>query len=677
MGMAELAAQGAMPTDDPNLINITTLEQLNAIRYDLDGNGRVDQAVDIDKYNGTMAPFTSTQTTCTGGCQGYELRNNLDFDDVDHVLVGLQLSRWAKHAGDPAMHPLASGVSIGGPPSFTGTAVPGGWVPIGDSSHPFTATFDGNRRRISNLYIHTSTIADVGLFGVLGSMGVIHYLGLEGGTVKKLQAGQVGALVGTAKNNSTISACYATGNVTGTLCSSVGGLVGSTKGLVSRVSNNTTISACYVTGNITGTLCSRVGGLVGSTDYTTISACYVTGNVTAQQTTERVGGLVGFANGRSLIACYATGNIVATSSKKVGGLVGENYAVIAACYAIGNINGAAGSQVGSLVGENSYTILNCYFNSERSGIAVAVPYDPFHGERTKTTAQLQRPTSYTDLDVAISGTAIYSNWNIDIDNKDRDAMGVVFAGTTDPGWSTEPDNPWDFGTSSQYPVLQVDFNGDGRPSAYEFGGQDRVDPSPSPSPGDGDDGSSLVAITSMSPNSGPVGTEVTLRGRGFSMIPARNSVIFNGVADLSTDDVLVRSLTPISSTEMTIRVPEGALSGRIRLTVEAETAASSEDFTVRSDGSVPDVAVFRVPDLGNGKLGVYPNPADRWIHFKGLSAASRYRYLLYTIAGRGSLSGTLVDQHTIEIASLSAGYYVLVLQDESLTEVLREAIVIE
>ena len=37
-----LAGAVAQAQNDPNLIDITTLEQLDAIRYDLDGNGVVD-----------------------------------------------------------------------------------------------------------------------------------------------------------------------------------------------------------------------------------------------------------------------------------------------------------------------------------------------------------------------------------------------------------------------------------------------------------------------------------------------------------------------------------------------------------------------------------------------------------------------------------------------------------
>ena len=140
-------------TNDPRKIDITTLAQLDAVRYDLDGNGRADNTADVDKYNGSGAPFTVAQTRCTPGpCRGYELRNDLDF------------SAAASYAGAIS-------------PEWSKTTGPGGWVPIGDEGptagqfddRPFTATFEGNGQKISNLYINTSTLAYVGLFGGLGS----------------------------------------------------------------------------------------------------------------------------------------------------------------------------------------------------------------------------------------------------------------------------------------------------------------------------------------------------------------------------------------------------------------------------------------------------------------------------------------------------------------------------
>ena len=79
------------------LIEVSTLEQLNAIRYDLDGDGTPTVA--------GMAEYTTAfgTVTCMGGCTGYELMSNLDF----------ATSRWGEGASG-------------------GDAVGGGWESIGE-----------------------------------------------------------------------------------------------------------------------------------------------------------------------------------------------------------------------------------------------------------------------------------------------------------------------------------------------------------------------------------------------------------------------------------------------------------------------------------------------------------------------------------------------------------------
>ena len=124
------------------------------------------------------------------------------------------------------------------------------------------------------------------------------------------------------------------------------------------------------------------------------------------------------------------------------------------------------------MGENFGMIMNSYFDS---AVNFALATTPIGGGTTtgsditnvsgKTTTDLQTPTAYG------TGADIYANWNIDVD----DGLDVgVDDGTAagDPGI----DDPWDFGTDSQYPALQVDFNGDGIPRAVEFGGQGRPAP---------------------------------------------------------------------------------------------------------------------------------------------------------------------------------------------------------
>ena len=510
-------------SDDATLTNITNLEQLHAIRYDLDGDGVVsfttaasltgspmfsDRAAvvtlmgadsiyaqaftsgafyaaadGIAAATGAVAVSTTyyykLSSAATSSYTGYELRNNLDFEDADGDGTADDKSIWAE------------GASGAGVPD----AVAEGWAPLGywnssTDNASYTATFDGGGYTISNLYINRPSTNGVGLFGALASGSNVRNLGIEGGSVtgNDYVGGLVGQNQGTIRacyatgaasgddnvgglvggNFGTISACYATGNATGT--GEVGGLVGSSSG---------TISACYATGNATGTG-NTVGGLVGSSSGTiracyatgaasgrasvgglvgynvlgTISACYATGNATG--TGSDVGGLVGYDEG-TISACYATGN--ASGNSLVGGLVGGNDGTISACYATGNATGTGGS-VGGLVG--SGTVTNSYFDSTVSNRTDSDSYD-------KTTAELQTPTAY--------GTAmdIYANWNIDVD--DGQPIGVddgTAAGDSDT------DDPWDFGTDSEYPALKVDFDRSGTPSVAEFGTQVRAAPATVP-----------------------------------------------------------------------------------------------------------------------------------------------------------------------------------------------------
>ena len=430
--------------------------------------------------------------TCTGGCSGYELRNDLDFEDADGDGTADDKSIWAEGA---------SGAGVSG-------AVAEGWAPIGyynsstDNAY-YTATFDGRGHTISNLYINRPSTNYVSLFGALGAGSNLRNLGIEGSSVTG--SGFVGGLVGS--NLGTISACYATGNASGS-GNAIGGLVGSSTG---------TISACYTTGNASGS--SSVGGLVGSNGGT-ISACYATGNATG--TGDGVGGLVGQNGAGAVSACYATGDAIGSSD--VGGLVGRNF---------------------------SGTITNCYFDSDVSNRSASDPYD-------KTTAQLQTPTAYDDNADATDGSSIYEAWNIDVD--DGQPIGVD-DGTA--AGDAAADDPWDFGTDSEYPALKVDFNVDGAPSVADFGMQPRT---------------ASPRVSSFTPERGVVGATVTIRGRAFGATAADNTVVFLGAeGDADNAEATVSAATASS---LTVTVPPAAQTGPISVMVGAAADTSSQDYTV-------------------------------------------------------------------------------------------------
>ena len=270
---------------------------------------------------------------------------------------------------------------------------------------------------------------------------------------------------GLAGSSSTISGSYATGSVAGGGGDYVGGLAGSSytisgshaTGSVAggdnvgglAGSNGGTISASYATGIVSGG--SGVGGLAGSNDETIsasrrgsiISASYATGIVSGGSD---VGGLAG-SNGGAINASYANGTV--SGGSDVGGLAGNNSGTISATYAVGKVSG--NENVGGLIGSDSGDVIAGFWDNQTSGQGTGVGDGDPIGVVGKTTVELQGPTGYT---------GIYIAWMIDLDNADGDL-----------DLQTGVDEFWDFGTSSQYPALIVDFDGDGTPTWQEFGSQ--------------------------------------------------------------------------------------------------------------------------------------------------------------------------------------------------------------
>jgi filamentous hemagglutinin family protein len=161
-------------------------------------------------------------------------------------------------------------------------------------------------------------------------------------------ATQVGGLVGVNDLNTTITAAYASGHVTGS--AQVGGLVGLNSGTMGVQS--------YASGAVVGT--TNVGGLVGSNTGSIGTQSYALGSVTG---VTDVGGLVGLNNvgAQTYNINYATGNVIGTTD--VGGLIGWNEAgTVLKSYASGTVsdNNTSGLKLGGLIGENDGTVTTSY-----------------------------------------------------------------------------------------------------------------------------------------------------------------------------------------------------------------------------------------------------------------------------------------------------------------------------
>ena len=203
------------------------------------------------------------------------------------------------------------------------------WTPIGtDYDNSYKGTFDGGGHTITGLTFTTND-EFAGLFGWLNRAGTVKNVVMEGVqiTSNQIYGGSIGGVVGSGWG--TIENCSVSGSVSGTVY--VGGVVGAqiggsitgcsssatvkgtvdVGGVAGQTNSSATLTACYATGNVTIEIAPKK-------------------NIAG-------GGLVGMNAGSSLLACYATGNVTSTGSSTgyvhIGGFLGNNYAnVMTACY---------------------------------------------------------------------------------------------------------------------------------------------------------------------------------------------------------------------------------------------------------------------------------------------------------------------------------------------------------
>lgn len=237
------------------------------------------------------------------------------------------------------------------------------WTPIGiDYNHQYTGTFNGGGHTITGLTV-TGSDQYVGLFGHIGSGGTVKDVTLE--EVKIESNNDMSAVGGVAgRSYGTLENCSVSGSVSGsgiaggvvgyqsggflTGCSSsatvnAGGVAGGVAGLTD---SGATLTACYATGDVTLESINSggnfVGGVVGSNTSCTLKACYAWGSVTGSGSgTIYVGGVTGTNDEGTLTACYHANGTVSGPAGTTGGVTGRNYKffndpVITACYWGGN-----------------------------------------------------------------------------------------------------------------------------------------------------------------------------------------------------------------------------------------------------------------------------------------------------------------------------------------------------
>ena len=291
------------------------------------------------------------------------------------------------------------------------------WTPIGNETHGFSGTFNGNKNIIYNMTI-TGRYRSAGLFGYTLRANISN-IGLENVSIDVNYSGnntQVGALIGGQKNG-TVSNCYMKGSVA---CSNndqipTGGLIG--------IHYSGTVRNCYAISNVTVTSSSydvlQAGGLIGATGW--------------------------HHNETAMIEnCFAVSVVTGTTTSNlslrggIGGLVGDNYATtctVSNCFVL-NCNITSRGDRGAIYGsrdESALSLIRCYYAN------TSVP-DSFGG--TSTNASNFQSQSWIESTL---------------------------------GWDF--DTVWEFRAGSDYPVLQgFDAPTPPTPHIHDFEETSRTEP---------------------------------------------------------------------------------------------------------------------------------------------------------------------------------------------------------
>ncbi|WP_095500557.1 beta strand repeat-containing protein [Paraferrimonas haliotis] len=369
--------------DGDGLIEIRSLVALNNIRNNLSGTSYNDGYSDSSKGCGNNSSVLA--------CSGYELANSLNFDEN-----GDKSNNDRYNSGE-------------------------GWVPIGDRSAPFTATFDGNNFKLLNLYINNTSLSNendtLGLFGET-NRGTIRNLHIQGSISGS--AYYLGSFVGYAVST-TMSNVSFIGDINSTQAN------GSTGGIAGKMDYRS-ITECVAIVELSAQ--NDAGGITGDLLSSRINNCLVTGNVESP-IGSTAGGIAGSAFDSTITNVISHANIKANNA--AGGLIGNLsglYSNVIASISTGRVTGSFnnGGVLGS--GGDLFT-MNAYWDTDTSNLSVS------DGGVGYSTSELQAPTN---------ASGIYNNWDTDY---------------------------WDFGSSTQYPtvvingVLFEDTDDDGTPNAYD------------------------------------------------------------------------------------------------------------------------------------------------------------------------------------------------------------------
>ncbi len=279
-----------------------------------------------------------------------------------------------------------------------------GWVAIGRAytsgwqtfEYPFSGNYDGDGKKISNLYINRTTNS-VGLFGRTSGCSISNLI-IEDADIKG--SNTVGILAGLTWNCE-ISKVSVSGTVSGDEYY-IGGLIGN---------NTAVVEKCKSSADVFGG--SFVGGLVGwnYTSTSEVKKSYCTGDV---EGTDYVGGFVGHNNGYvsdsyargdvTLLTSASSNNIIAAfaGTSNISNSINNSYCTGNVFYENEDIDDTDNGFISSALWDSENNFFDSEISNQSSGI----------GALAENTDDMQAPQLYLEALWDLKGAGSDGVWNI-------------------------------------------------------------------------------------------------------------------------------------------------------------------------------------------------------------------------------------------------------------------------
>ena len=250
----------------------------------------------------------------------------------------------------------------GDPHDSDGSVPESSWTPIGTDDNPYTGTFYGNGHTIKGLYINNDSGVGQGLFGA--SSGTIENINMEGGYVRA--SNEFGMICG-HNHGGVITNCSVSGCVVGVDSSQqIGGICGlnDNNGKIFDCSNKRMDGKTDEI-KILSSGC-LIGGICGQNDAI-VMWCYNTGKIDGSKGSSNIGGICGSGKNNSQISCcYNTGTVIGVNDS-TGGIVSYSYGSIENCYNIGIVINNSGhgesEHLGGVCGCKYGESIKCCYNA--------------------------------------------------------------------------------------------------------------------------------------------------------------------------------------------------------------------------------------------------------------------------------------------------------------------------